>query len=206
MVLFSIPACCRSHDSIKRLYITQIQCKINILLFTNHISHRISNMLFFNFTNHTNHWQSPSGHWKRHYNAIRPDFTLENTTRREMADIYGIIWFDYWNSSGTWFIYRRICNNILRLESTFLIFHSCHNNPFGFRHILRKGQYSYRRLSSRLFVRHIVSDWMCRSDVWIYKRCRLWIYTLSGNFADNHRNYIPNIICKASAKIGQTSD
>ena len=68
---------------------------------------------------------------------------IENTTRREMADLYGIIWFGYCNSSRFRFFHRRICNNLLRLESTFLIFHSCHNNPFAFRNNICKGQYSY---------------------------------------------------------------
>ena len=38
--------------------------------------------------------------------------------------------------------YRGICHNVIWLEGTVLIFHSCNNNSFGFRNILCKGQHS----------------------------------------------------------------
>ena len=74
---YSIPACCRSHDTVKRLYFTQILCKSNILFFIGYIPFRIGHMLFFNFIDYSHNWQDSSGNRKRHHNALCPDSALE---------------------------------------------------------------------------------------------------------------------------------
>ena len=56
-----------------------------------------------------------------------------------MADLYGSIRFDNWNSSSHRFIFRRICHNYLWMRALFSYFHSSNNNSFGFRSNICKG-------------------------------------------------------------------
>ena len=147
MVILSLPARRRSHDTIKRIHITKIHSKNNIHVFTIHIPHRIRHMLLFQFTAGPHYRKDPAGNRERHHDALHPDIPAQNHPRREMADLHGTLWTGSCNRPSSRLICWRIRHNILRMEGTLHILHNSLNNHHGSRTGIREGRQSGHGLS-----------------------------------------------------------